>query len=208
MAQPQSAETAAFAEGMTELAPGMVASVVTYLEMNARPAAGPSRAAPDQEAVLHEAPDVEWYLALYRRVGDDYLWFSRHQMPRSALAELLSRDTVEVWSLRRDGQDLGLLELEWDGEGNCELMFFGLAPELIGAGCGRWLMDHAIERAFGRPISRFFVHTCTLDSPQALGFYIRSGFVPYGRAIEVTRDPRLTGDIAPDRAAHIPLIRD
>ena len=67
-------------------------------------------------------------------------------------------------------------------------------------------MEHALDKAFAHPIKRFFVHTCTLDSPQAVGFYIRSGFTPYARAIEVMDDPRMNGPLAKTAAPQIPMI--
>lgn len=192
-------------DGMTELAPGKIASVVTYLQMFTRPAPREVTLPTGLSVQRQMAPSVEWYRDLYRLVGEGYLWFSRLEMADDDLAAHLAREQVEVWSVVRDGCDLGLLELEWFDNGDCELSFFGLAPDLVGGGVGRWLMEHALERAFGRPIERFFVHTCTLDSPQALGFYERSGFVPYGRAIEIVDDPRNRGLIAADKALQIPL---
>jgi hypothetical protein len=50
------------------------------------------------------------------------------------------------------------------------------------------------------------VHTCTLDHPAALAFYIRSGFHPYRRAVEVADDPRLLGLAPRDSASWLPLI--
>lgn len=190
-------------EGITELAPGKIASVVTYLQMFVRPAPRDITAPTGLSVQRHKAPSVEWYRELYRLVGEGYLWFSRLEMADEDLAAHLARDEVEVCSVVRDGRDLGLLELEWFDNGDCELSFFGLAPDLVGGGVGRWLMEHALERAFARPIERFFVHTCTLDSSQALGFYERSGFVAYGRAIEIVDDPRNRGLIAADKAPQI-----
>jgi hypothetical protein len=54
-------------------------------------------------------------------------------------------------------------------------------------------MNRALEKVWQRPISRFWVHTCTLDHPNALAFYMRSGFVPFRRQIEIAPDPRLQG---------------
>jgi GNAT superfamily N-acetyltransferase len=197
----------ALPEGISDLPAGTLASVVTYLEMKAPPPIKGLETPPGLRLLRHDAPDVEWYRALYRLVGDDYLWFSRLMWDDSALAAHLASDRVEVWSLQKQGVDLGRLELEWMQDGDCELSFFCLSKELIGAGGGRWLIEHATARAFSREISRFFVHTCTLDSPQALGFYMRSGFVPYGRAVEIAEDPRLTGLIPKTAAAHVPLIQ-
>jgi hypothetical protein len=50
------------------------------------------------------------------------------------------------------------------------------------------------------------VHTCTLDHPDALAFYLRSGFHAYARRVEVADDPRLTGLIPRAVAAHVPII--
>ena len=55
---------------------------------------------------------------------------------------------------------------------------------------------------------RVLVHTCSLDHPQALQFYIRSGFRPYARAVEVADDPRLIGLAPRDSASWLPLIED
>jgi GNAT superfamily N-acetyltransferase len=88
----------------------------------------------------------------------------------------------------------------------CELAFFGLTPGLVGKGAGRLLMQHAIERAWARPIDRFWVHTCTLDHPAALAFYVRSGFRAFKRQVEIADDPRLDGTLPPDAAPHAPVI--
>lgn len=189
--------------GYTELPPGKVAAVVTYLEMLKRPrlkrrAPGPWRLEPLRE--------VGRYRALFRAVGERWLWFSRLGMPDGELASLLGDPRVEALVLVEDGRDIGLLELDFRGAGECELAFFGLVPEAIGKGAGRALMDEAIRRAFQREIGRLFVHTCSLDHPAALGFYQRAGFVPYKRALEVADDPRLLGRLPPEAGPHVPVI--
>ncbi|MBT8155232.1 GNAT family N-acetyltransferase [Epibacterium ulvae] len=193
-------------DGITELPAGKLAAVVTYLQMFDRPETRAVTAPAGVTLQPHAAPDAEWYRTLFRLIGEDYLWFSRLERDGAELAAHLAKDSVEVWSVQKDGADLGLLELEWQAGGDCELSFFGLSPALIGGGIGRWLMNHAINRAFARPVSRFYVHTCSLDSAQALDFYVRSGFEPYRRAIELMEDPRLTGTIGTDKAPQIPLI--
>lgn len=180
--------------------------MVTYLEMSQRPAPRDVAAPEGVTLLAHEAADLAWYRGLYRAVGEDWLWFSRLYMEDAALAAILHHKDVEVYALRKDGRDLGLLELDFRDPDNTELAFFGLSKELIGTGAGRWMMERALDLAFKRPIRRLFVHTCTLDSPQAVGFYIRSGFVPYGRAIEVMDDPRMNGPVRGDAAGHIPKI--
>ena len=86
------------------------------------------------------------------------------------------------------------------------MSYFGLTPRLIGSGAGRWLMNRAIERAWSRPIGCFWVHTCTYDHPNALPFYLRSGFRAFRREVEISDDPRLTGAMPHGATPHIPVI--
>jgi GNAT superfamily N-acetyltransferase len=101
---------------------------------------------------------------------------------------------------------VGLLELDFRAMPDCELSFLGFIPELTGKGMGRWLMAQAMAMAWRKGVDRFRVHTCTLDSPGALGFYRRSGFVPYAREVEIFADPRVAGVLPRDAAPHVPLL--
>jgi hypothetical protein len=65
-------------------------------------------------------------------------------------------------------------------------------------------MNEAVRRAFAAPIGRLWVHTCSLDHPRALGFYLRSGFKPYKRAVEIADDPRLKGYLPLAAAPQMP----
>ncbi|MGB1180243.1 MAG: GNAT family N-acetyltransferase, partial [Lentibacter algarum] len=76
----------------------------------------------------------------------------------------------------------------------------------VGGQAGRWLMNEALTRAWDEDISRLFVHTCTLDHPKALAFYIRSGFTPYKRSVEVSPDARATGHLPKSAAPQIPRL--
>jgi GNAT superfamily N-acetyltransferase len=104
------------------------------------------------------------------------------------------------------GQEIGMLELDFRSPRQCEIAYFGLAPELNGRGEGRWLMGRALALAWRAGIERVWVHTCTLDSPRALGFYVAQGFRPYARAVETFTDPRLTGALPRTAAPQIPLL--
>lgn len=192
-------------DGFHDVPPGKVAAIVTHLEMRA-PA--PLRPVPAPDGVTLErveTPQVDWYRDLFRRVGGDWLWFSRLGLDRTELAAILGHEDVEVFAAMYRGRAEGLMELDFREPGACELAFFGLTPALIGSGAGRFLMNAAIARAWERPISRFHVHTCTLDSPAALGFYRRSGFVPVRQQVEIADDPRLTGALPAEAAPHVPV---
>jgi len=194
-------------DGYHDIPAGKLAAVVTYLEMTAPPAPRPERS--DAPWVLRHvsAPALAWYRDLYRRVGADWLWSSRLELTDAALAAIITVPEVEVHALTVSGRDEGILELDFRVPGECEIGFFGLGPSIVGAGAGRWLMNRAIAIAWARPITRFWLHTCSLDSPAALAFYLRSGFAPYDRKVEVFDDPRLTGVLPRGAAPQIPLIR-
>ncbi|MGB3408729.1 MAG: GNAT family N-acetyltransferase [Jannaschia sp.] len=198
---------AALPDGFHPIPPGKVAAVVTHLEMRSPVAVDPI-VWPVGVTLRHvEAPTTDWYRDLFTRVGAlDWLWFSRLRMDVATLGQIINDRDVEVHALEIGGRAEGLLELDFrDGE-TCELAFLGLTPAVQGQGFGRALMALAVSRAFMRPISRFHIHTCTFDSPVALPFYQRAGFVPVRREIEVLDDPRLTGVLPADAAGHIPVI--
>jgi GNAT superfamily N-acetyltransferase len=189
--------------GYTEIPAGKIATVVTYLEMRARPRL--KRLSPQGLSLARITDDLPRYRALFRAVGEPWIWFSRLAMPDTHLQAMLAHPDVECYALQRNGRDIGLLELRFlRREG--EIAYFGLVPEAIGTGAGRFLMNEAIRRAFRRDIERLFLHTCSLDHPGALDFYRRSGFVAYKRAIEVADDPRITGALPLSAAPQIPVI--
>lgn len=190
-------------EAYTDLPRGMIANVVTYLEMSSPPA---PRSAERSDLSLERISDPLRYRAIYRELGERWFWFSRLSLNESELSAIIGDPAVEAYALRLNGRDRGLLELDFRESGEAELAFFGLCDDAIGTGAGRWMMDEAVRRAFARSIRRFFVHTCTFDHPRAVAFYRSSGFEPYKYAIEYLRDPRLTGLLSRAAAPHVPLI--
>jgi GNAT superfamily N-acetyltransferase len=193
-------------DGYTDLPPGKIANIVVCLEMRERPGSRP--VPPGAELVLERITDADTvrYRRLFRSVGEPFLWFSRLTMPGDELADILGDASVEIYAIRSDGTDRGLVELDFRTPRECELTFFGLADALVGKGVGRWAMNRAIDLAWSHPIERFWLHTCSLDHPSALAFYTRSGFRAYKRQIEIADDPRLTGALSRDAAPHIPIL--
>lgn len=187
---------------------GQIATIVTCLEMTAPPAP----VVPVKSALKLErwtAPvDLDRYRALFRAIGQPWLWRGRLVMDDETLTATLNAPTLEVHvATRRDGTPQGLLELDFSGDRECELAYFGLVPELTGRGHGAWLMGHALKRAWREGISRVWVHTCDLDHPGALTFYQRHGFRPYERLVEIYADPRASGLYPPETAPEVPLLR-
>jgi GNAT superfamily N-acetyltransferase len=193
--------------GTTDLPPGTIAAIVTSLEMFAPPPVRPDP--PGLEGFSLETigrEDAEHYLSVYRLLGERWMWFSRLVMPAEELRAILGDAAVDFYAVRFEGRDVGLLELDYRVAGEGELAFFGLEDSVLGRGAGRWLMNRALEKAWSKPIGRFWVHTCTLDHQGAVEFYQRSGFKPFKRGIEVVKDPRLGGHLPRSAVPHHPVI--
>lgn len=198
-------------DGTTDVPPGKIASVVTYLDMG-RPGSAPT---PDGRIRLSRlrGPDIGRYKAIYRRIGEAWFWFGRLAIENAKLAALLDDPGIHAYAAQvagqdagQDiGQDIGLLEIDFRIPGEAELVYFGLAEPWVGQGLGRSLMAHAQAIAWAAPVSRFWLHTCTLDHPGAVGFYRRSGFAPYKLGVEIADDPRLTGALPRHAFPEIPL---
>lgn len=188
--------------------PGQLAAIVTSLEMRARPRPAPIPPSPFR-LVRWRSPATAAYRALFRRIGEPWLWFSRLVMAEDTLAAVITDPAVEIFAvIDRAGIEVGLLELDFRVARECEIAFFGLVPELAGQGHGRWLMHQALALGWRAGVERLWVHTCTLDHPGALGFYRKAGFTPFARAVEMFADPRIVGVLPRDAAAHIPLIEN
>jgi GNAT superfamily N-acetyltransferase len=59
-----------------------------------------------------------------------------------------------------------------------EIAYFGLLPEFMGRGWGKYLLSEAARQAWRAGATRVWLHTCTLDHPAALPNYLRRGFRP------------------------------
>ncbi len=187
------------------VADGEVATIVTFLEMSAPPSELP----PPSPLSLRrlDRVDLPDYRRLFQQVGSRWLWFSRLLLDDAKLGAIVHDPKVELFAVV-DGQagEVGLLELDFREEGQCELAFIGLVPEFVGQGHGRWLLSNAVHLAWEQSISRLHVHTCTLDHPAALAAYRRAGFTPCGRAVETFPDPRLSGLLPRDCAPQVSLL--
>lgn len=153
----------------------------TYLEM--RDPALLRRARVPQPAPLilrAEAPSPEFSRFLYTAVGGDWHWTDRLGWSRARWQTYLARPQVQTWVLYVQGTPAGYVELEAQDGGDVEIAYFGLLRDFIGRGLGGHLLTVGIEHAWALPgTQRVWVHTCTLDGPQALANYQARGMTVY-----------------------------
>ncbi len=187
------------------VADGELAAVVTFLEMRKAPDFQIPASSLSLSRIQH--PEVDEYRRLFRRIGRQWLWFSRLVMSDEDLAAIIQDPAVDLYVIIDEvGTDIGMIELDFREAGQCELAFIGLLPELAGLGHGRWLTAETLRLAWREDVRRVHVHTCTLDHPAALPSYRHAGFRAYKRAIERFPDPRLIGILPKEAAPQVPLL--
>ena len=167
----------------------------TYLELRSPEQLRPARL--DDPAVRIERRDaitVSEYRALYRLVGQPWHWIDRNAWSDDRLTRHLGRDDISVWVCTVNGKTAVFFELEihhdLDEQRTVEIAYFGLAQAFIGRGIGKVLLTRAAEEAWSLEPSRVWLHTCTLDSPQALPNYQSRGFTPFKRETYVIQLPQ------------------
>jgi len=152
----------------------------THLELaeraELRPAPRPDVRARVERVV--ECP-ASFFRYLYAEVGRDYFWLERRGWTDEQVRSRLADPSVSVHLLTLGGAPAGYFELERHRDGSVEIVYFGLLPEFLGRGLGKYLLTEAAEAAWALGASRVWLHTCTLDHAAALANYLGRGFRPY-----------------------------
>ena len=168
----------------------------TYLEMrespNQSPVHPPDLKHPVTLTRIME-PTISFYRYLYNVVGEPWLWYERRIMEDEKLAHIINDDNIEIYCLFVGGVPAGYAELNRREGVDIELSYFGLVPEFIGKGLGRYFLEAVIDIAWSYHPNRFWLHTCTLDHPSALPNYQRRGFSPFNKKTRKVMDPRRVG---------------
>jgi GNAT superfamily N-acetyltransferase len=149
----------------------------TYLEMTApgelRPASTPI---PTPKLERLDDCSVALFRYLYREVGRAYHWTDRSSWSDDDIATYLADPDVSIWLLSWEAIPAGYFELKRHADGGFEVAYFGLLPNFIGRGWGKYLLTLAVTSAWELGASRVWLHTCTLDHPAALPNYLKRGF--------------------------------
>jgi GNAT superfamily N-acetyltransferase len=155
----------------------------TYLELRSpaqfRPAFGDF---PDVAIERVAQPTPALYRHLYRTVGDAYHWRDRWDWTDDEIRAHLAQPGITLHVARRGRGDAmaGWYELRRvPDDGSVEIAYFGLMPDAIGRGLGKPLLSCAVRDAWALGATRVWLHTCTLDHPNALPNYRARGFTEY-----------------------------
>lgn len=163
---------------------------VTFLEMTTPPKAPVPQPPVNLRlaVVMAVRPPVDWFLYLYRCVGEPYLWTDWLRAPRDEVERFIRDPEVTLHTLMLEGWPGGFFVLDTREAGLCDLAYFGLVPEAVGRGLGQWFLATAVAAGWARDgVEKLSVNTCTLDHPRALGLYQRVGFEPVRREDRVLK---------------------
>ncbi|MEE8534696.1 MAG: GNAT family acetyltransferase [Kiloniellales bacterium] len=177
---------------------GRIPVTIIFLEMTERPPHPHVSPPAGLNCALMQVPrpSVHFYRYLYNGVGAQWLWFERRELDDGQLARIIHDERVDIYVLHVAGEPAGFAEIDRRKAPDVELAYFGLLPDFIGKGLGRYLLTWAIDTAWNSAPKRVWVNTNTLDHPKALPLYQRCGFRPYKQEQTVFDDPRLNGLIA------------
>jgi GNAT superfamily N-acetyltransferase len=112
-------------------------------------------------------------------VGRRYHWVDRLGWGDAEARARLASPEVFLHLMSVAGAPAGYFELERRDDGSVEIAYFGLLPEYLGRGLGKYLLSQAASAAWALSPSRVWLHTCTLDAAAALPNYLARGFRPY-----------------------------
>ena len=151
---------------------------IYYLEMDSPPEFEWPVPPSDHISVISSSkPPSRYFFDLYAAVGADYEWTDKYDLPKSEIDEFLTDSSVKLFTLLKDGWTAGFFILDSRREGICELAYFGLVPEVIGFGYGKYLLKFAVKKSWAAEGVRVLtVNTNSLDHPNALPLYQRVGF--------------------------------
>jgi GNAT superfamily N-acetyltransferase len=135
---------------------------------------------PDPAPVIDRVEDcsVELFRFLYAEVGRAFHWTDRLAWSDETIRRHLANSSVSIWLMTWEKEPAGYFELREHDDNSVEIAYFGLLPDFIGRGWGKYLLTRAAQAAWASGPRRVWLHTCTLDHPAALPNYKKRGFRP------------------------------
>ena len=121
-------------------------------------------------------PDFQLNKFFYKQVGKKHRWIDRLSWTNEKWINFISNKNLETYVISESEELIGFFELLYNpGLKETEISYFGLLEEYIGKGIGGYALSEAIKKAFEKKIKRVWLHTCTLDHPNALKNYLARG---------------------------------
>tara|TARA_B100000579_G_C22628886_1_gene755580 strand:- start:379 stop:891 length:513 start_codon:yes stop_codon:yes gene_type:complete len=133
---------------------------------------------PDENLKLEliKSKDFELNKFFYKQVGKKYQWIDRLVWEDTTWQKYTSNRNLKTYVLKKNEDLIGYFELIHNKELNdCEIAYFGIMEEFFNKGFGGYLLSEAIKLGFKLEVKRVWVHTCSLDHPNAIFNYKSRG---------------------------------
>ena len=128
------------------------------------------------EILLEKKPIIDLCKFFYKEVGRDFFWRDRLKWSNQDWLDYVNNDFFKLYILKYNNRLAGYYELLYDSKTNSiEIPYFGIFKEFYGKKIGGYLLTKALSTSFKQKINKVWVHTCTLDHPNALKNYLARG---------------------------------
>ncbi len=163
--------------------------VTTYLEMTS-PAQHQAKEGGRQDAILQKMaiPTPVLNHFFFTNVGRPWKWYSRLHWKLADWENCVTKKNVSTWIGTVQNSPFGYVEFDQQGD-DLEIAFFGILPQYIGQGLGRWFLSETIQVAWKFNPKRVWLHTCSLDHKFALKNYLARGFSSYKQETAIEQIP-------------------
>ena len=158
----------------------------TYLELTDRAQFHTAFGHFPEIAIGHPSkPLPDLYRLCYRAVGEAFHWRDRWDWTDQQIANHLADPAIQLFvatrlASKKEAKLAGWYELRRVPEDDSvEIAYFGIVAAEFGRGFGKHLLSSAVRDAWALDPKRVWLHTCTLDHPNALPNYLARGFTPY-----------------------------
>ena len=128
------------------------------------------------EILLEKEPTIDLCKFFYKEIGKDFFWRDRLKWSDIDWRNYISQNFFKLYILKSNNQLAGYYELLYNPTNpSMEIAYLGIFKDFFGKGIGGYLLTDAILKSFKEKINKVWVHTCTLDHPNALKNYLARG---------------------------------
>ena len=134
-----------------------------------------TKSIPSENLTIEEAKKNNFDLNkfFYKQIGKQHQWVDRLIWQDKNWIDYVSKKNLKTFILKQNNDYVGYFELIFD-KNVCEIAYFGILKEYIGKGYGGFLLSEALKIGF-KSANRIWVHTCSLDHPNAIENYKSRG---------------------------------
>ena len=128
------------------------------------------------EVQIEKKPTIDLCKFFYKEVGKNFFWRDRLKWSDQDWLDYINNDFFKLYILKHNNKLAGYYELLYEPKTtSIEIPYFGIFKEFYGKKIGGYLLTEALSASFKQKITKVWVHTCTLDHPNALKNYLARG---------------------------------